>query len=92
MTLAPAWAETDEARTDRESVIRDLLSDQYCNPVRVVAFNTEEAGHATFLRRSLMRITERLAIDWGEMPSSLEGFLDRYGIGRQMQLPLPLRG
>ncbi len=38
--LGRAWPETDEERTDRETVIRDLFEGQYSDPVRVVAFNT----------------------------------------------------
>jgi len=37
-----AWRETDEAGTDRATLVRDLVEDQYENPVRVVAFNTAE--------------------------------------------------
>jgi hypothetical protein len=40
--LGRAWPETDEERTDREIVITDLMTGQYSNPVRVVAFNTAE--------------------------------------------------
>ena len=40
--LGHAWRETDPERTDRETVIRDLLEGQYSNPVRVVCFNTAE--------------------------------------------------
>ena len=34
-----AWRETDEDRTDYRTVINDLLTGQYDNPLRVVAFN-----------------------------------------------------
>jgi hypothetical protein len=37
-----AWCETDEEGTDRETLIRRLLEDQYSHPVRIVAFNTAE--------------------------------------------------
>jgi hypothetical protein len=30
-----AWRETDEADTDRETVLRDLLSGQYPHPLRI---------------------------------------------------------
>lgn len=40
--LGRAWTEADEAQTDRETVVRDLLSGQHSNPVRVVAFNAAE--------------------------------------------------
>jgi hypothetical protein len=40
--LGRAWPEADEERTDRETVIIDLMDGQFSNPVRVVAFNTAE--------------------------------------------------
>jgi hypothetical protein len=40
--LGRAWPETDEERTDREIVITDLMTGQYSNPVRVVAFNMSD--------------------------------------------------
>jgi hypothetical protein len=36
------WREADEETTDLETVIGNLLSGQYKNPTRVVAFNTAE--------------------------------------------------
>ena len=40
--LGRAWREADYEATDLETVIQDLLSGQYNNPIRVVAFNTDE--------------------------------------------------
>jgi hypothetical protein len=40
--LGRAWAETVEERTDRATVIADILEGQYAGPVRVVAFNTAQ--------------------------------------------------
>ena len=40
--LGRAWREADYEATDLETVIQDLLSGQYNNPFRVVAFNTAE--------------------------------------------------
>jgi hypothetical protein len=37
-----AWRETDVERTGLETVINDLMSRQYTNPVTVVAFNMAE--------------------------------------------------
>jgi len=39
--LGRAWRETDYETTDLETVIQDLLSGQYNNPIRIVAFNTQ---------------------------------------------------
>jgi hypothetical protein len=33
-----AWAEAEYERTDLEAVIQDLVTGQYSNPIRVVAF------------------------------------------------------
>jgi hypothetical protein len=40
--LGRAWRENDENDTDYETLIRHLLEGQCNNPVRVVAFNTDE--------------------------------------------------
>jgi hypothetical protein len=40
--LGRAWRETDEADTDRETLIRDLVEGQYSSPTRIIAFNTAE--------------------------------------------------
>jgi hypothetical protein len=40
--LGCGWREAAYEATDLESVIQDLLSGQYNNPIRVVAFNTQE--------------------------------------------------
>lgn len=36
------YRETDEAQADFDTVVADILSGQYNNPLRVVAFNTAE--------------------------------------------------
>jgi hypothetical protein len=35
--LGRAWRETDEESTDRETLIRDLMDEQYSLPARIVA-------------------------------------------------------
>ena len=36
------WRASDEEDTDRETLIRDLFSGEYTDPVRIVAFNSAE--------------------------------------------------
>ena len=36
------WRASDEEDTDRETLIRDLFSGEYTEPVRIVAFNSAE--------------------------------------------------
>jgi hypothetical protein len=40
--LGRAWRKTTEERTNRETVVTDLIDGQYSDPARVVAFNTAE--------------------------------------------------
>ena len=40
--IGRVYREVDEEKTDRETVIRNLVSGQYNNPVRIVAFNTDD--------------------------------------------------
>ena len=37
-----AWRETDEADTNLEGVLQNLLSGQYAYPLRIVSFNAVE--------------------------------------------------
>jgi hypothetical protein len=37
-----AWRETDYEASDLEAIVQDLLTGQYSNPIRVIAFNTAE--------------------------------------------------
>jgi hypothetical protein len=39
--LGKAYVETDPADGDRETIIRGLLSGQYGQPIRIVAFNVD---------------------------------------------------
>jgi hypothetical protein len=50
--LGRAWREADYETTDLETVIQDLLTGQYSNPIRVIAFNTASAGRKTFPKTS----------------------------------------
>jgi len=45
--LGRAWRETDEAGANRAALVRNLLDEQYEDPVRIVAFNTAQAGRVT---------------------------------------------
>jgi len=50
--MGRSWRETDENGADRETLIRDLVEDQYSHPIRIVAFNT--AGTVKHLAMSRM--------------------------------------
>src|SRR6516164_8395383 len=70
-----AWRETDEAGTDRETLIRDLIEDQYENPVRIVAFNTAE-GWSRDVTIDIADELRRRYVEVGEVPDSVLEFME----------------
>ena len=70
-----AWRETDEAETDRETLVRDLLAGQYEDPVRIVAFNTAK-GWSRDATVEIADEVRRRFIEYDEVPASLLRFLD----------------
>jgi hypothetical protein len=58
-----AYRETDEREASLETVIDDLITGQFNNPVRVVAFNTSEGWSRDVsedvAREVLKRVTEK---------------------------------
>jgi hypothetical protein len=67
-----AYDETDPARADRETVIRNFLSGQYSNALHVVAFKRPRDGHATCPRTSRARCWNEPSTPttiWEKIPS-----------------------
>ena len=87
--LGRAYRETDAERADLETVISDLISGQYGNPVRVVAFNTAEHWAEDASEDVAREIMRRLDLAGDELPSSLEAFVERH-LGPERQLTLRL--
>lgn len=69
------WRETDEAETDRETLVRDLLAGQYEDPVRIVAFDTAK-GWSRDVTVEIADEVRRRFIEYDEAPASLLRFLD----------------
>jgi hypothetical protein len=90
--LGRAWPEVDEERTDRETLIADLLTGQYHDPVRVVAFNTAERWSRDVSEEIAYDLLQRATRADREIPEAVEDFVERHAAGRPVQLPLPLRG
>ena len=87
--LGPAFAETDLGEADLETTISDLMSGQYCDPVRVVAFNTTEHWVEDASEDVAREIMRRLDLAGGALPSSLVPFVDSH-VGPDRQLTLRL--
>ena len=90
--LGRAWPEADEDRTDRETVVRDLLVGQHSNPVRVIAFNTAQGWSRDVSEEIASELADLIAFDDRDTPPWLEDFIERHLGTRPIQLPLPLRG
>jgi hypothetical protein len=87
--LGPAFAETDVGEADLETTISDLMSGQYSDPVRVVAFNTTEYWSEDASEDVAREIMRRLDLAGGALPSSLAEFVDSH-VGPDRQLTLRL--
>jgi hypothetical protein len=87
--LGTAYRETDIERTDLETAIADLMSGQFNDPVRVVAFNTLEHWAQDVSRDVALEIQSRCDIDGHDVPETLRDFVDSYaGPDRQLALRL----
>jgi hypothetical protein len=89
--LGRAWPEVDEARTDREILVADLLRGEYFHPVRIVAFNTWNGWARDVSEEIAKELMDRIAAEDLDVPRTLEEFLDRHTGDRPTQLPLRLR-
>lgn len=86
------YRETDVETADLETTIADLLSGQYKNPVRVVAFNTAEHWSQDVSSDVAHEMRHRCDEQMRDVPFGLEEFMDRHeGRYHDIQLPLPLR-
>ena len=84
-----AFAETDVREADLETTITGLMSGQYSDPVRVVAFNTAEHWSEDASEDIAREILRRLDLAGHELPSSIAAFVDRHlDPDRQLSLRL----
>jgi hypothetical protein len=73
--LGRAWREASEERTDRETLINDLLTGEYTNPVRVVAFNTKE-GWSRDVTVDIADELRRRYVELDDVPEAMLDFMD----------------
>ena len=69
--LGRAWREADYDATDLETVIRDLLTGQYSNPIRVVAFNTAKRWSEDASEDVARELRRRCDSQMRELPASI---------------------
>jgi hypothetical protein len=76
--LGRIWREVEAEATDYETLIRDLLSGQYSNPVRVVSFNTTEGWSRDVSAEIAEDLQQRCYLENKELPNSLIAFVEGY--------------
>jgi hypothetical protein len=84
--LGTAFPETDVDKADLETLIGDLMSGQYSDPVRVVAFNTAEGWSQDVSSEIAQELRRRCDLQMRDLPSSIQDFVE----GRDRQLTLRL--
>jgi hypothetical protein len=89
--MGRAWRETDDEQTDRKTLIYDLMTGQYKDPVRVVVFNTFERWSRDVSEDIADELEQRFTNEGFEVPEGLQGFIETHGSGKPVQLALPLR-
>ena len=86
-----AWRETDEDRTDYRTVINDLLTGQYDNPLRVVAFNPWRGWSRDASEDVAEELAQRVEFHEREVSEPLREFIENFAgrpVGAQLLLPL----
>jgi hypothetical protein len=73
--LGRAWRETDEEDTDRETLIRNLMDDQYSQPARIIVFNTAEGWSRDVTKDVADELRRRFA-EYDEVPTSVQELLE----------------
>jgi len=88
--LGRAWREAEYDATDLETVIQDLVSGQYTNPFRVVAFNTADGWSEDVSADVAAELRLRFEQQMRELPSTISDFVNRHETPDRHQLTLLL--
>jgi hypothetical protein len=74
----PVHRETEYERADLETIIADLMSGQFNDPVRVIAFNTLEHWSDDVSREIAREIETRSDIQGAGVPEHIRDFVESY--------------
>jgi hypothetical protein len=85
--FSSVYRETEVERTDLETVITDLMSGQFNDPIRVVAFNTLEHWTEDVSNDIAREIQTRCDIEGVAVPEHIQDFVASFtGPVRQLAL------
>ena len=87
--LGTVYRETETERADLETIIADLISGQFNDPIRVVAFNTLEHWSEDVSEYIAFEIQTRCDLDGVPVPHHIREFVANYtGPAHQLGLRL----
>ena len=87
--LGTVYRETEVERADLETIIADMMSGQFNDPIRVVAFNTLEHWSEDVTEYIAFEIQTRCDIEGTTVPEHIRDFVTSY-TGPDQQLTLRL--
>jgi len=76
--LGRAYRETPSDRCDRETTVRDLLTGQYNDPMRVIAFNTGEGWSRDVSCETAADVLRLADLEGHDLSGSVAEFVDFY--------------
>jgi hypothetical protein len=88
--LGPVWREADAKATDYETVIQEMLSGQYKDPIGVFCFNAAEDWSRNVSEDVAKEIRLRCDLQLTDVPSSVQDFVERHERYDRQQLTLRL--
>ena len=74
----PGLAGSHCEATDLETVIQDLLTGQYRDPIRVIAFDTAEGWSQDVSEDIAQELRRRCDLQLRDVPSSIQDFVERH--------------
>jgi hypothetical protein len=90
--LGSAYVETHPAESDRESIIRNFLTGQYGNAVRVVAFNAAEGWSRDVSEDIVGELLERAFDSNDSLSDDTKRFIKRHMNPGEKRPPAPSVG
>ena len=79
--LGRAYCETDETKAGLEDIVGNLLSGQYTNPLRVIAFNTAEGWSRDVSEDVAWELVRRVRKAQDKLAETTRNFVE-YHIGQ----------
>jgi hypothetical protein len=87
--LGKAYVETDITEADCETTIRNFISGQYSNALRVVAFNTAEGWSRDVSEDIANKVLERAFDTNNDLSEDTKRFIDRHVGPGEKRPPAP---